>query len=314
MYLACICSVYDFFSIGVNWKDYIIPFISPIIGVGGAFWVLKKQLDTDRNNEKKKRSNLLESYLNLIKSLIPEINNSLKERIKTLEDASEKFILNENITLTRNIYEFESAQLIGNLPYIDTMEAVAKEDTHIRDTFSKFYFNVKALRVRNENYNQDVEANVALLNLDSEKYLNLSTQVFVEIQKILFLKENKDKAMHYRKNSRQKYFLSKEQAINHNFGNYISELEYFYYYIQSNNGSIFSQELGLKGLILVCRKKIFLEFIKIELAQNIHSLIALIDIKRSRLAVMQSTANNYITTFKKALAISEKLDNLVTKP
>ena len=51
MDLLCICTIYDFFSTPENWKDYIIPFISPIIGVGGAYWIMKVQLQKQRDKE-----------------------------------------------------------------------------------------------------------------------------------------------------------------------------------------------------------------------------------------------------------------------
>lgn len=58
MDLLCICTIYDFFSTPENWKDYIIPFISPIIGVGGAYWIAhwqygrQKALDTENKKQK----------------------------------------------------------------------------------------------------------------------------------------------------------------------------------------------------------------------------------------------------------------------
>lgn len=67
---------YETFTTPNNWKDYIIPFCSPILGIGGAYWVMKSQVRRAGQIEDEK---IASENGTLVKYILLNIDEVLKD-------------------------------------------------------------------------------------------------------------------------------------------------------------------------------------------------------------------------------------------
>jgi|SRR5690606_18396514 len=84
MDLLCICTIYDFFSTPENWKDYIIPFLSPIIGFLGAFLIMYLQVQKQKKIEKEKENKKFQLTAEIIYNLNQGVDNKIDKWSDTI--------------------------------------------------------------------------------------------------------------------------------------------------------------------------------------------------------------------------------------
>lgn len=316
MNISCICSIYEFFAQPENWKDYIIPFISPIIGVAGAYWVMFVQLKNLNKKDLEVQSKRLNDYKNVIYRTTPTIIKLLNKKIDSLTELIPKLELTDNYELTRTLFNFPQAEIIVNIPFHEALDSISIEDEKDRDIFSEVYFEMQTLQKNNDDYLMYFESEIENLNTVRSEFNEYFKREFIKIQKIIFEERNVNHLVYYRRNLNLMFFTNQYERDKYNYGNYISELEHFYFSIQQNSqeNAHKSQITAVAGLLVLFKNRRYLRFIDIEMAQNFNDLFRLLQLAERTMEVLKKTTENYLTIFGRVLSKVEKLQKIASAP
>lgn len=116
---------FEIFTTPSNWKDYIIPFCSPIIGIGGAYWVMKLQVKRAGQLEDEKKASENDT---LVKYILLNIDEALKDISFNQKEVFRFYIENykfENRFLMKSFYLSRgSLDSLGNLEDIRVFNAL----------------------------------------------------------------------------------------------------------------------------------------------------------------------------------------------
>lgn len=176
MLLSPICSIFEVFTTASNWRDYFIPLISPIIGVGGAVWIAfcttKKQIEGQRKLEKEKQEESWDlirlSYLTSLDTVINEMKSCKKgipKHLKNLDDVDYEF----HYVPIRSA----GAYAILSMNYNDLHNAFASISLKYNEIMVKFTNSFESVY----SFKVDIEQ----LEEKTNNYLNINSKIKQEI-------------------------------------------------------------------------------------------------------------------------------------
>lgn len=133
MTILFICSIVDWISTGEAWSDFLIPLIAPIIGVIGAYLIMRRQIETQQNREDLLESEQNELYrstyiinLQIAQTSLPKLQEQARQIRNKIDDPDYRFLFVGAYSESFEVLLKQDYQLLfkGFRPYIQNNEAL----------------------------------------------------------------------------------------------------------------------------------------------------------------------------------------------
>lgn len=298
MELNCICSLYEFFIKATNWKDYIIPFISPIIGVGGAYLVMYKQLKHQKDNDLEKRNSENKAILYSISITQGKLIKEIKETVDNLEKTKKELSLDKENNFTVFVSNTVFFDTITNQGFQRIFWLLKECKSANDDEIIKFWSSVSKTPSSLETIEKYINSHIEKFNqLNKEINSNLSS-IVIECSKII----------HSVFQPYVTYTLTQDQLKDPKIKLAVLLKEYYdQYKVDENHKKLRQNKNFLDSLNTLKSDPIASQEITSQLAQQIVDTLSIYISVSNLFDVLAGTISNYQDYFNKTIENIEKI-------